>query len=130
VINAEQLIGYFYLPGRKDNDSTIKSQARGIESWYYRSKLGGPLARAPIIIDRMQGIGPITTNMYDARLTWTTAYNGKNVPTATHRGARLAPQGGNFGFEDGHVEWFTGKKVDLGAAIGSWMCYFKIPVVE
>ena len=128
--NAPQLIGYFYLPGRKDNDSTIKSQARGTADWYFRSKLGGRFASAPILIDRMQGIGPETTNMYDPRLTWTTPYDGKNVPTATHRVARGAPQGGNFAYEDGHVEWFNGKKVSLGAAIGSWMCYFRIPVSE
>jgi hypothetical protein len=85
----------------------------------------------------MQGRGPETTNMYDPRLTWTFGYDGltvdyrgKKFPTATHRGARGAPQGGNFGFEDGHVEWITGRKVSLGAAIDDWMCYFKIPVPE
>ncbi len=78
----------------------------------------------------MQGLGPETTNMYDPRLTWTTDYNGKKVFTATHRGARGAPQGGNFAFEDGHVEWITGKKVSLGADIGGWECYFKIPISQ
>ncbi len=43
--NAAQLIGYFYLPGRKDNDSTVKSQTKGLQDWYYRSKLGGPFPR-------------------------------------------------------------------------------------
>ncbi len=128
--NTAQLIGYFYLPGRKDGDATIKSQAKGTADWYYRSKLGGRFSQAPIIIDRMQGIGPSTTNMYDARLSWKTDYDGKKVFTATHRLQNGAPSGGNFGFEDGHVEWFTGKKVSLGASIGDWQCYFKIPVSE
>lgn len=128
--NQAQLIGYFYLPGRLPNDSGIKGQARGTADWYFRTKLNGPFAQAPIIIDRMQGLGPETTNMYDRRLTWTTDYDGKKVFTATHRLQNGAPSGGNFGFEDGHVQWFNGKNVSLGAAIGSWMCYYKIPVAQ
>jgi hypothetical protein len=78
-------------------------------------------------------MGPQTTNVYDPRLTWSTSYNNKNVPTAVHRIARGAPDGGNFLFEDGHAEWFGGRKVSLGAGggdIGSWMCFFKIPVQQ
>ena len=45
------------------------------------------------MIDRLQGIGPQTTNVYDARLTWYTDYNGKKVPTAVHRIGRGAPSG-------------------------------------
>ena len=85
---------------------------------------------SPVIIDRMQGIGPETTNMYDRRLTWTTDYDNKKVLTATHRLQNGAPSGGNFGFEDGHVQWVNGKGVSLGAAIGSWMCFFRIPISE
>jgi prepilin-type processing-associated H-X9-DG protein len=69
--------------------------------------------------------------MYDPRLSWYTDYNGKRVPTAVHRIARGAPAGGNFLFEDGHVEWRGGRLVDLGAGggdIGTWECYFKIPI--
>ena len=130
VDNVPQLIGYFYLPGRTNNASDVLSSAQGTKEWYFRKKLGGPYSQAPILIDRLQGIGPVTTNVYDPRLTWTTAYNGKNVLTAVHRVARGAPGGGNFLFEDGHADWVPGKKVGLGAAIGSWMCFFKIPVQQ
>ncbi len=126
--NAAQLIGYFYLPGRKENDATVKSQAKGVADWYYRNRLGGVFSSAPIMIDRLQGLGPETTNIYDPRLSWTTDFEGKKVFTAVHRIDRGAPSGGNFLFEDGHVEWVSGKRVGLGAAIGGWMCYFKIPV--
>ena len=38
-------------------------------------------------------------------------------------------EGGNFGFEDGHVEWQSNKRVSLGSDYGgSWQCFFKIPV--
>jgi len=128
--NQPQLIGYFYLPGRKDQDGLVQGFAQGTAPWFFRRKLGGQYAQAPILIDRLQGIGPMATNVYDPRLTWSTPYNGKNVLTAVHRVARGAPAGGNFLFEDGHAEWLPGQKVSLGAAIGSWMCFFKIPVQQ
>jgi prepilin-type N-terminal cleavage/methylation domain-containing protein len=126
--NQSQLIGYFYLPGRKDKGPDMVPL--GTEPWFTKKKLGDRYSQAPIMIDRMQGMGPQTTNMYDPRLVWTTDFEGKKVLTAVHRMQKGAPEGGNFLFEDGHAEWFNGKKVDLGATVGSWMCYFKIPVAE
>ena len=128
-----QLMGYFYISGRMrpPKDTDISSFEKGTGEWFWRTKLGGEYSGAPIIVDRMQGLGPSTTNMYDARLRWNTDYEGKTVATATHRGARGAPEGGNFAFEDGHVEWKNGRRVSLGAgggSIGEWMCYFKIPI--
>src|SRR5262245_3324946 len=130
---SDRLIGYFFLPGRKDNDSGVRSYAKGTEQWFFRKKLGGRYAQAPVLIDRLQGVGPQTTNIYDPRLRWWTDLNGKRVLTAVHRLSNGAPQGGNFLFEDGHVDWYIGKKVSLGAGggdIGEWMCYFKIPIEE
>ena len=123
-----QLIGYFFLPGRKDKGPDMAPQ--GTEPWFLRKKLGERYAQAPILIDRLQGIGPQTTNIYDPRLTWTTDFEGKKVLTAVHRRQNGAPEGGNFLFEDGHVDWLSGKKVGLGATVGSWMCFFKVPVPE
>jgi prepilin-type N-terminal cleavage/methylation domain-containing protein len=124
--NDAQLLGYFYLPGRKDKGPDMIPQ--GTEPWFTRKKLNGPYSQAPFLIDRLQATGPTTTNMYDKRLSWTTDYNGKKVPSAVHRGPNGAPSGGNFTFEDGHVEWFKGQRVSLGATVGSWMCFFKIPI--
>ena len=126
--NQPQLLGYFYLPGRKDKGPDMAPQ--GTEPWFTRKKLGDRYSQAPILIDRLQGIGPQTTNIYDTRLTWTTDYNGKKVATAVHRRQNLSPDGGNFLFEDGHVEWQGGKRISLGATVGSWMCYFRIPISE
>src|SRR5262245_37609711 len=52
--DVPQLIGYFYLPGRINNDASIKTYAKGTEQWFYRNKLGGQYAQAPILIDRLQ----------------------------------------------------------------------------
>jgi prepilin-type processing-associated H-X9-DG protein len=128
VDTQPQLIGYFFLPGRKDKGPDMEPQ--GTTEWFTKKRLGGPFSQAPILIDRLQGVGPKTTNIYDPRLTWTTDYENKKVLTAVHRVQKGAPSGGNFLFEDGHVEWVNGKRVSLGATVGSWMCFFKIPVPE
>jgi prepilin-type N-terminal cleavage/methylation domain-containing protein len=133
--NQDQLLGYFYLPGRKPgNMSTWGVTKLGTEGWFYRTKLGqGTNANAPFLIDKNQAIGGPATNMTDPKLSWYTSYpvNGKNmnVPTGTHRGAKAQPEGGNFTFEDGHVEWFARYKIGLGGSSGGsgWQCYFKIP---
>ena len=126
--NTAQLIGYFFLPGRKTGDSDVTGGAQGTAEWFFKKKLDGPFAAAPILIDRLQAVGSKTTNMYDARLAWTTDFEGKKVFTAVHRIGRGAPDGGNFSFEDGHTEWIKGSRVSLGSDYGGWQCFFKIPV--
>ena len=127
--NQAQLIGYFYIAGRTNNDPNVRGSTRGTAEWFYRNKLGGKYSKAPFLVDRMQGVSPSApTNMYHPSIEWTTDYNGKKVLTANHAAGRGAPEGGNFTFEDGHVEWFNGKRVGLGSVIGPWVCYYKIPI--
>jgi prepilin-type N-terminal cleavage/methylation domain-containing protein len=128
--SGAQLLGYFYLPGRRDGDTDVTAGAQGTANWFFRKKLSGPYASAPILIDRLQAVGPKRTNIYDAQLTWTTDYNGKKVLTAVHRINRGAPEGGNFTFEDGHVEWYTGRRVGLGSDYSGWQLFFKIPLPD
>ena len=125
---SAQLMGYFYLPGRRRDDPDVTGGAQGTAEWFFRTKLGGPYASAPILIDRLQAVGSKTTNIYDSRLSWVTDYEGKKVPTAVHRMQGGAPEGGNFGFEDGHVEWRAGRRVGLGSNYGGWQCFFKIDI--
>jgi prepilin-type N-terminal cleavage/methylation domain-containing protein len=129
------LTGYFYLPGRPE--PSVEGRAYGdwpydsekIGSWHWRTKMGGPFSRAPVLIDRLQGLGPRTTNVYDGRLRWVTQDAGKNYRTPNHPGGpRGAPTGGNFLFEDGHVDWIKGAKVSLGSGSGDWQCFYKIQI--
>jgi prepilin-type N-terminal cleavage/methylation domain-containing protein len=129
-----QLIGYFYVAGRKREKSQadVATFAQDTAEWFYREKLGGPYSRAPMFMDKLQGTGPLATNLSDPRLSWTTEFEGRRVRTAAHFLSGGLPAGGNFLFEDGHVEWHNGKAITLGAgggSIGSWMCYFQIPGV-
>lgn len=125
---VNQLLGYFYLPGRDKSKAPVDGFAKGTAEWFYRMKLGqGTNALAPVLIDKNQGQGSPVTNMTMKGLAWTTSYNGKQVVTGVHRGANNVPEGGNFLFEDGHVEWRNARLIGLGASIGNWQCYFKIP---
>jgi hypothetical protein len=129
--NVNQLLGYFYLPGRDKKLSNVEGEtsAAGTTAWFYRLKLGdGTNALAPVLIDKNQAMGPATTNMLDSRLAWYTDYNGKKVVTGVHRGRGNVPEGGNFLFEDGHVSWYNPRQISLGASVGSWQCYFKVPI--
>ncbi|HUS36781.1 MAG TPA: hypothetical protein VM680_15645, partial [Verrucomicrobiae bacterium] len=127
-----QLVGYFYFPGRVRPDATVDGPAKGgTAEWFYRAKLGGKYSKAPILVDRMQGLsGAQPTNMYDTRIDWYADFNGKKVLSANHAGARGAPDGGNFTFEDGHVEWYNGRRVGVGWVAGAWLCYYNIPLPE
>lgn len=127
--NAPQLLGYFYLPGRKEG-SMSAARSASTEAWFYRTKLGSNLNKAPILIDKNQATGSVTTNMLDARLNWYTDIDNKHVISGTHPGAKGLPDGGNFLFEDGHVDWYNNQRINLGASIGNWQCFYKIPNVE
>ena len=120
------LTGYFYLPGRVDGSWPYN--AEGLGPWHFRKKLGGEFAKAPVLIDRLQGLGPRTTNVYDPRLRWTTTDAGRTFRTANHPAGAGAPEGGNFLFEDGHVSWYNSKRVSLGSGLGEWQCFYKIPI--
>lgn len=127
------LTGYFYLPGRIVGSQGGLSEnwphnSEKIGGWAARTKFGGEFSRAPVLIDRLQGLGPRTTNVYDTRLRWTVVDDGKTWKTANHPVGKGAPSGGNFLFEDGHVEWINGKRVSLGSSAGEWQCFYKIPI--
>jgi prepilin-type N-terminal cleavage/methylation domain-containing protein len=130
-----QLLGYFYLPGRNPNNTQAKANVEGwakqtgLTDWFYRRKMGDPeFGQAPVLIDKNQGMGPFATNMLDGRIVWSTSDAGKSIYTGTHRGTKGLPDGGNFTFEDGHVTWYTSHQIQLGGSFGGWECYFKIPL--
>ena len=136
--NDRQLIGYFYLPGRvKNAQNNWPYESAQIQDWHYRKKLGGAYRAAPIMSDRLQGVGTwIISANRGINLKWSTVLNGKSIMTASHRASDGAPTGGQFLFEDGHVEWRGFKvsnardTIDVGSMAGSWILFYKLPNVQ
>jgi prepilin-type N-terminal cleavage/methylation domain-containing protein len=130
------LTGYFYLPGRVLGSCDYA--VNGIQDWVTRKKLGGPLRGAPVLTDRLQGVGTWSPRVNKGTINWYTydSDTKKTVPSATHINKSAVPIGGNFLFEDGHTEWRRFKvenpkdTVDLGCTIGDWLCFYKIPIAQ
>ncbi len=130
--DVPQLIGYFYLPGRENNaDNTWNYKSAGLGEWHFRKKLGTVYRLAPTMSDRLQAVGTWSISGNKGSLTWVTAFEGKNYMTASHRDSGGVPIGGNFLFEDGHVEWrkfSVGNPrgtVDVGSMVGTWVLFYK-----
>lgn len=135
--NDRQLIGYFYLPGRNNSgDNNWPYNSAGIDAWHFRKKLGGAFRAAPIMIDRIQAVGSWNISANKGTVTWSTDFNGKSIMTAAHRDNGGAPTGGEFLYEDGHVEWRGFKlsnardSIDVGSMAGNWILFYKPPNVQ
>jgi prepilin-type N-terminal cleavage/methylation domain-containing protein len=121
------LTGYFLLPHRNIN-SGWPYDSNGLKAWHSRKKMGGELSGAPILIDRLQGLGTWNPKSNTGNVRWYTVDGNKTIPTAVHRVAKGAPAGGNFLFEDGHVSWYKRSAVELGSQGGEWQCFYKINI--
>lgn len=129
------LTGYFYLPGHKQGGSWDYDSAK-LLGWHTKTKFNGEFRGAPILTDRLQGLGSWNVPTSKGTVTWTTISDGKTVPTSVHRVRGNVPGGGNFLFEDGHVDWRPFKvenaanTVDLGSKTGDWLLFYKIPIAQ
>jgi len=102
------LIGYNYLPGRLATaGQSANYNQYGLVGWFTRKKMGGEFRRAPTIMDKLQ---------QHTDGNWTTTFSGQTQPDSSHRGQNNIPQGGNFCYEDGHVQWLNFKYVRPGVA--------------
>lgn len=130
--NVAQLIGYFYLPGRVNNaNNNWAYDSAGLGGWHFRKKLGGQSRHAPIMSDRLQGVGTWNLNGNSGNLTWSATYNGKTAATASHRATGGVPTGGQFLFEDGHADWRNFKlgnargSIDVGSMKDNWILFYR-----
>jgi prepilin-type N-terminal cleavage/methylation domain-containing protein len=82
-----------------------------IAQWFYRTKLDDPYRNAPIMMDKLH---EIAGGSYGS---WTDNLNGP-VPSSNHAGNGNLPSGGNYLYEDSHVDWlnFKWNGPALGAA--------------
>lgn len=113
------LIGYFYLPGRDKLGWPYDSV--GLGEWHWKKKFGGKYRLAPIMIDQLQAQGTFFNPIWVVGTT----------RMASHRNKNNAPTGGNFLFEDGHVQWnkYDVKNpkgtIDVGSTSGAWVLFYK-----
>jgi type II secretory pathway pseudopilin PulG len=120
------LIGYQFLPGR-DAAGWPNYNDQGLGEWVYRTKLGGPYRKAPVMIDKIQATGTIPN------LTWfgTTGVAPQSFPFANHISAAGVPIGGNFLYEDGSVLWRKfdlaryKATIDIGSADSGWTVFYR-----
>jgi len=120
--NTPNLIGYFYLPGRaKGPGNNWDYDSVGLGGWHYRKKFGTQYRLAPMVTDQLQSING------------TQWVNSSGLKMASHRGPNDVPNGGQFLFEDGHVQWYKfdinnkPKTIDVGSQTpgGSWVLFYK-----
>ncbi len=98
--SAKTLIGFHWLPAR-GVASTYESF--GVKEWFYRKKPGGAYRHAPVMVDAIECGGVAGQPYWNISLP-SIKYSG---PSSNHPGPGGVPTGGNFLFEDGHVEWIT-----------------------
>lgn len=92
---AALLLGYHWLPARGSSGFNT----HGLQEWFYRKKLGGPYQYAPVMIDVVE--------RYDGN--WMTTFASGSFtyrgPNSNHPAKGGVPDGANFLYEDGHVDW-------------------------
>jgi len=126
-----QLVGYAYLPGRVPYRGSVDVNVNGAGQWVLKKKLGGSLRSAPIMADKIMGSGPWSLSANRGTL------NFGGSPALSNHIMKNAPQGANFLFEDGHVEWRKFNPNDARSTIdvggmraGSDAVFYKIPNVQ
>ncbi len=100
AIGATNLIGYSTLPCRT-KEAGGGYAAYGLWNWFARTKLGGSYRLAPVMCDDIEN----ENNGWSANPTISGPGYSYSGPVSAHFNNNGAPQGGNFLFEDGRVEW-------------------------
>jgi len=123
------LTGYVYLPGRDATAGNSVWNLWGTKEWLSRKKLGGAETGAPILIDMIQGQGTAGNGSNTVKITtWYAMDGNKRIASASHIERNGEPNGGNFLFEDGHVDWKKRDKITVGASASPWVLFYKIDI--
>jgi prepilin-type N-terminal cleavage/methylation domain-containing protein len=128
--NADKLpvlTGYFYLPARSNQNGGWNYTTTW--PWLERKKMNGPYGDAPVLIDMIQGHGSPGNGSNTVKVTtWFELYGGKKILLPSHgNGPGGRPDGGNFLYEDGHVDWIRYQSVRVGGYGGDWLLFYKPP---
>ena len=124
------LIGYFYLPGRANTNgnSWPYNSIPGLGGWHLRKKFGTQYRMAPVMSDQLQSLGNWSTSANRGAVNWVSSTGFR---LSSHRDKDNAPTGGQFLFEDAHVQWYKFNvsnargTIDVGSMSGSWILFYK-----
>lgn len=97
------LIGYSTLPFRTSPTLVTYAQYNtyGFGQWFSRTKFGTKYRYAPVMADDIE----LNTGSWFAKPPLTAPGFSYSGPVSAHVGNNGVPLGGNFLFEDAHVEW-------------------------
>jgi len=106
---STNLIGYNTLPFRTSPTLGTWKQYNvasygSLGQWFARTKFGTRYQNAPVMADDME----LINNNDGKPSSWTAIFTGAfsyTGPSSAHAGGNGKPMGGNFLFEDAHVEW-------------------------
>jgi type II secretory pathway pseudopilin PulG len=124
------VIGYFYLPYR---DPAMSMNAgwgynfnfAGLSGWVEKQKLGGDFRNAPVAMDMKQAMGSASPPGDNPSVSsWATA----STRYSSHAQRSGEPAGGNFLFEDGHVEWRKSREVKVALTGQGWLFFYRISI--
>lgn len=103
AVGANNLIGYCTIPYRTGSTLANYSQynSYGLGPWFARTKFGGSYRNAPVMADDLE----LNGNSWYANPPLTAPSYSYSGPVSAHVGKSGVPRGGNFLFEDGHVQW-------------------------
>ncbi len=122
---AQLILGYYWIPSRATGQDAEYNYG-GVKGWYYRTKLGGMYRNAPVVCDAIE---TTATGSWSVQFTGQFSYSG---PASNHPGKGGVPAGGNFLYEDGHVDWISFKgntnNIMPSARSGIGTVYYSKPV--
>ena len=113
---AMELVGYFYMPYRQTDPAAPNSYDNYTpagNAWVAKKRFfNNDASNAPILTDMIQS----------SNGTW-----GGPVPYSSHiERSGNVPEGGNFMFEDGHVEWHGLGELSIGMTMPGWEFHYKL----
>jgi prepilin-type N-terminal cleavage/methylation domain-containing protein len=123
-------VGYYLLPyhNMKQPNGVWNYDISGIREWHAKQKFDQGFRDAPILVDRLSAWGRGTSEANLQVMQWAGSW-GEAV--SAHAGRNFVPEGGNFLFEDGRVQWHKFQGIAVGsmaAAPSGSLEFYKIPI--
>jgi prepilin-type N-terminal cleavage/methylation domain-containing protein len=123
-------VGYYLLPyhNMREPNAVWNYDISGIREWHGKQRFDEMFRGAPVLVDRLAAVGRGTSEANLQVMHWD--YTAGQSLSA-HAGRNFVPEGGNFLFEDGRVQWHKFQGISVGsmvAAPAGNVAFYKIPI--